>query len=80
MLFRIFNAILLVVMIATVYGAPITADQDQASVPQLRITCDVFSFQLAGFSTGDSFCAARCLYLGYRGGYCNSQKVCTCRN
>lgn len=79
MLFRVFNAILLVVMIAMAYSAPMINNQEATLIPQLRITCDLLSFQIAGFSSGDSFCAAHCLYLGYKGGYCSSQKVCTCR-
>ncbi|XP_066270825.1 defensin, isoforms B and C-like isoform X4 [Branchiostoma lanceolatum] len=47
--------------------------------PQPRITCDLLSFSFAGASFGDSACAAHCLILGYRGGYCNGQNVCTCR-
>ncbi|XP_035671574.1 defensin, isoforms B and C-like isoform X1 [Branchiostoma floridae] len=47
--------------------------------PQPRITCDLLSFSFGGASFGDSACSAHCLFLGYRGGYCNNQNVCTCR-
>ncbi|XP_058830011.1 defensin-C-like [Topomyia yanbarensis] len=41
-----------------------------------RATCDL----LSGFGVGDSACAAHCIARGNRGGYCNSKKVCVCRN
>lgn len=41
-----------------------------------RATCDLLSF--AGVN--DSACAAHCLLLGKRGGYCSSKAVCICRN
>nr|AWH62997.1 defensin [Perna viridis] len=46
------------------------------AAPQRRATCDLFSI----FGVGDSACAAHCLVLGHRGGYCNSQSVCICRD
>ncbi|XP_073847349.1 uncharacterized protein [Musca autumnalis] len=39
------------------------------------ISCDLLSY----WNVGDTACAAHCLWLGRRGGYCNSQKVCVCR-
>uniref|UniRef100_A0A023EEK6 Putative knottins n=1 Tax=Aedes albopictus TaxID=7160 RepID=A0A023EEK6_AEDAL len=51
----------------------------QAAVENLRLkraTCDL----LSGFGVGDSACAAHCIARGNRGGYCNSKKVCVCRN
>ncbi|XP_058460448.1 defensin-C-like [Malaya genurostris] len=41
-----------------------------------RATCDL----LSGFGVNDSACALHCVARGNRGGYCNSQKVCVCRN
>ncbi|XP_058830013.1 defensin-C-like [Topomyia yanbarensis] len=41
-----------------------------------RATCDL----LSGFGVGDSACAAHCIARRNRGGYCNSKKVCVCRN
>ncbi|TMW45881.1 hypothetical protein DOY81_009036 [Sarcophaga bullata] len=41
-----------------------------------RATCDLLS--AAGVS--HSACAAHCILLGKRGGYCNSRAVCVCRN
>ncbi|XP_053680250.1 defensin [Anopheles nili] len=41
-----------------------------------RATCDLAS----GFGVGSSLCAAHCLALRKRGGYCNPQGVCVCRN
>nr|ASY93144.1 defensin A [Aedes aegypti] len=51
----------------------------QAAVENFRLkraTCDL----LSGFGVGDSACAAHCIARGNRGGYCNSEKVCVCRN
>ncbi|UJR20101.1 hypothetical protein I4U23_023235 [Adineta vaga] len=76
MFFRVFNVIaLLVIMFGMVCSTPTIDGRNQAPIPQLRVTCDLLSFQFAGFSSGDSFCAAHCLYLGYRGGFCNGQKI-----
>lgn len=41
-----------------------------------RATCDLAS----GFGVGSSLCAAHCIARRYRGGYCNNQAVCVCRN
>ncbi|XP_062558491.1 defensin-A-like [Armigeres subalbatus] len=43
---------------------------------QKRATCDL----LSGFGVNDSACAVHCILRGNRGGYCNSKKVCVCRN
>ncbi|XP_055630944.1 defensin-C-like [Toxorhynchites rutilus septentrionalis] len=51
----------------------------QAAVDNYRLkraTCDL----LSGFGVGDSACAAHCIARRNRGGYCNSKKVCVCRN
>ncbi|XP_065093676.1 defensin-C-like [Ochlerotatus camptorhynchus] len=51
----------------------------QAAVENYRLkraTCDL----LSGFGVGDSACAAHCIARRNRGGYCNSKKVCVCRN
>nr|AAY82237.1 defensin I [Mayetiola destructor] len=36
-----------------------------------RFTCDIWQNQAA--------CAIHCIANGFRGGYCNAQKVCVCR-
>lgn len=41
-----------------------------------RDTCDL----LSGLGWGHAPCAAHCKLRGNRGGYCNSQGVCVCRN
>ncbi|XP_031631873.1 defensin [Contarinia nasturtii] len=41
-------------------------------LPETRITCDIMG--------SDAYCAALCIIKGFKGGYCNSQKVCVCRN
>lgn len=38
---------------------------------ETRLTCDLFA--------SEQLCAANCIRLGKPGGYCNSQKVCVCR-
>ena len=43
---------------------------------QSRVTCDVLSF----LGVNHAACAAHCLYLRYRGGYCNERRVCVCRS
>nr|ALU63750.1 defensin [Haliotis madaka] len=50
---------------------------DAASL-QKRVTCDLLSFQIGGFSFGDSACAAHCIVLHHNGGHC-SNGVCVCR-
>ncbi|KAI5634741.1 arthropod defensin domain-containing protein [Phthorimaea operculella] len=42
---------------------------------QARVTCDL----LSGIGWNHSFCAAHCIYLGYKGGACNDRGVCVCR-
>lgn len=44
-----------------------------------RATCDLLSLSIAGVQLNDSACAAHCIGLGRRGGYCNGKKVCVCR-
>ncbi|XP_037805411.1 phormicin-like [Lucilia sericata] len=41
-----------------------------------RATCDLLS--ATGFS--GTACAAHCLLIGHRGGYCNTKSVCVCRD
>ncbi|CAF1349496.1 unnamed protein product [Rotaria magnacalcarata] len=72
MLFRVVVVAVLVVMIGMAYGTAIADGRDQAMVPQPRITCDLLSFQLGGFSFGDSACAAHCLVLVERFGQVRS--------
>lgn len=43
-----------------------------------RATCDLLSFNVAGFSFNDSACAAHCLGKGKRGGRCKNG-ICVCR-
>ncbi|CAF1383512.1 unnamed protein product [Adineta ricciae] len=74
-----FIAILLVVIISLTSGATINNIGDETEVLPLRVTCDIASISAFGVSFGDSLCAANCIRLGYKGGYCNSQKVCNCR-
>ena len=73
MFFRAFAALFLIVMISMAQAAP--TDNGDGFVPQSRVTCDLFSM----FGVADTACAAHCLGMGYRGGYCNSMKVCVCR-
>lgn len=42
---------------------------------QKRATCGL----LSGFGVNDSACAVHCVAIGYRGGWCDSQRVCNCR-
>ncbi|KAJ2942144.1 hypothetical protein O0L34_g11058 [Tuta absoluta] len=62
-----------------------TIDQLEASIlgevqkilegRQARVTCDL----LSGIGWNHSFCAAHCIYLGYKGGACNDNGICVCR-
>lgn len=49
--------------------------QGEAHSRHKRATCDL----LSGFGVEDSACAAHCIGLGKRGGYCDDKKVCRCR-
>ncbi|XP_073995856.1 defensin-like [Rhodnius prolixus] len=44
-----------------------------------RVTCDLFSFESQWFTPNHSVCAAHCLTMGYKGGYCQDT-ICHCRN
>nr|AJP36711.1 defensin precursor [Simulium bannaense] len=46
-----------------------------------RATCDLLSISTPWGSVNHAACAAHCLALnrGFRGGYCSSKAVCTCR-
>ncbi|XP_055704402.1 defensin [Phlebotomus papatasi] len=50
-------------------------EEPQIHSRQKRATCDL----LSAFGVGHAACAAHCIGHGYRGGYCNSKAVCTCR-
>ncbi|CAH1962513.1 unnamed protein product [Acanthoscelides obtectus] len=39
---------------------------------RLGISCDIFG--------SDALCAAHCILIGHRGGWCDSHKVCHCRD
>lgn len=41
-----------------------------------RATCDL----LSAANVGHIACAAHCLLLGHRGGYCNGKAICVCRD
>uniref|UniRef100_A0A1L8E2S2 Putative defensin 1 n=1 Tax=Nyssomyia neivai TaxID=330878 RepID=A0A1L8E2S2_9DIPT len=47
----------------------------EESEVQPRVTCDL----LGPTGWGDALCAAHCIAKGYKGGYCDSRKVCNCR-
>jgi hypothetical protein len=40
--------------------------------PEIRITCDLLQ--------SEPLCAAHCLLRGFRGGWCDSRRVCRCRS
>ncbi|XP_078315869.1 defensin, isoforms B and C-like [Crassostrea virginica] len=43
-----------------------------------RLTCQLGTVSIGGSSIGNFGCYLHCVYLGYKGGYCNSQSVCNC--
>nr|ALR99795.1 putative antimicrobial peptide defensin [Phaedon cochleariae] len=56
-----------------------TGDSSQGLVRVKRVTCDVLNFEIKGFKLNDAACAAHCLTLGKRGGWCDGHRVCNCR-
>ncbi|XP_022909131.1 defensin-A-like [Onthophagus taurus] len=58
---------------------PEPEEQQGEIVRQKRVTCDLLSFEAGGVALNHSACAAHCLSLGRKGGYCNNG-VCVCRN
>ncbi|GAB0091793.1 sapecin-B-like [Sergentomyia squamirostris] len=48
---------------------------EDVPVIEPRITCDLLS--PTGWS--DALCATNCIRKGFKGGYCDSRKVCRCR-
>lgn len=46
-------------------------EANEEAVPSVRISCDVLGNEV--------LCALHCISRGFRGGYCNSKKVCVCR-
>ncbi|XP_078666493.1 defensin, isoforms B and C-like [Branchiostoma floridae x Branchiostoma belcheri] len=67
-------------VVALVLAVLANAEAKPKMAAQPRITCDLLSFSFGGASFGDAACAAHCLVLGNRGGYCNNENVCVCRN
>ncbi|GAB0091796.1 sapecin-B-like [Sergentomyia squamirostris] len=51
------------------------ADFEDPLSLQPRITCDLLG--PSGYS--DSLCAGHCIMKGFKGGWCDSRKVCNCR-
>uniref|UniRef100_A0A1B0D9E3 Invertebrate defensins family profile domain-containing protein n=1 Tax=Phlebotomus papatasi TaxID=29031 RepID=A0A1B0D9E3_PHLPP len=43
---------------------------------QLRVSCDILD--PTGWSS--TICASHCILQGHKGGYCDSHKVCRCRD
>ncbi|XP_050307093.1 defensin, isoforms B and C-like [Anthonomus grandis grandis] len=76
--FSLFFVLACVVVIGT-YGAPLAEEVDGHVIVK-RATCDLLSFEVAGVKLNDSACAAHCLTLKKKGGHCNANKVCVCRN
>nr|WAB21908.1 defensin [Sphaeridium marginatum] len=69
-------AFLVLSLLCAHLAAP-TFEEFQEVIRVKRVTCDLLSFK--GFKLNHSACAAHCLALGKRGGYCNNKKVCVCR-
>ncbi|XP_066147263.1 tenecin-1 [Euwallacea fornicatus] len=86
-IFLCFFAILAAFVVAT-FGAPLGEEfedlqhegEETDHVIVKRATCDLLGFSIGGFSLNHSACAAHCLVLRKKGGYCNNRKVCVCRN
>lgn len=50
---------------------PETAEAPEVLLRHKRATCDLFA--------NEQLCAAHCIVRGFRGGWCDSRKVCNCR-
>lgn len=50
-------------------------EQEEHGIRQKRATCDLLSY----FNVNHSACAAHCVAIGRKGGYCNGKAVCVCR-
>ncbi|KAL7016797.1 hypothetical protein ACKWTF_010139 [Chironomus riparius] len=57
---------------ALAFANPIVIEGDEANDRAARVTCDIFG--------SDAACAIHCILKGFRGGWCDSRKVCNCRN
>uniref|UniRef100_A0A1B6FU29 Invertebrate defensins family profile domain-containing protein n=1 Tax=Cuerna arida TaxID=1464854 RepID=A0A1B6FU29_9HEMI len=53
-------------------------DNDDEGTNLPRVTCDLLSFSVSGFSVNHSACAAHCILRRKRGGRCING-VCSCR-
>ncbi|ENN77243.1 holotricin-1 [Dendroctonus ponderosae] len=70
-------------LVVSVYSAPVQEELEEDETGHVivkRATCDLLSFEVAGVAVNDSACAAHCLTLKKKGGRCNANKVCVCRN
>ena len=65
---------LIVVLLVCLFAisAVVVADEANKIEFQTKITCDLLNNPV--------LCFLHCFGHGYRGGYCSSQGVCTCRN
>ncbi|XP_017020075.1 sapecin-C [Drosophila kikkawai] len=76
----LFLAFTLALVACLVQAQPVTIrNLDQALVPhsrQKRATCDL----LSGLNYNHSLCAAHCIALLKKGGYCTDKGVCVCRS
>ncbi|CAG9809814.1 unnamed protein product [Chironomus riparius] len=69
--------ILVLAAIALAVGNPVDLEkniiEDESSPVDRnpRITCDILG--------SDAACATHCILKGFRGGWCDSRKVCNCR-
>ncbi|XP_037938234.1 defensin-like [Teleopsis dalmanni] len=52
-------------------------EAEAAPSRQKRATCDLLSIAKLGIN--HAACAANCIRLGYKGGWCNDKAVCNCR-
>ncbi|XP_068084238.1 sapecin-C [Anabrus simplex] len=69
------KATLIVLLCVTLLAVANSHPLEEGVVRQRRATCDL----LSGLGVADSACAARCILMGKRGGYCE-KGTCHCRN
>ncbi|XP_037938236.1 lucifensin-like [Teleopsis dalmanni] len=73
--FVLIAVVLCAILFAGYSKAQPAGGEEVAHHRQKRATCDL----LAPTGYKETLCAAHCIVLGYRGGWCDSKAVCNCR-
>ncbi|XP_078315926.1 sapecin-like [Crassostrea virginica] len=69
-------------LILLLVGLSLLQDTDATAAERhKRLTCQlgtVHNVTIGGSSIGNFRCYLQCVYLGYKGGYCNDYSLCIC--